>query len=107
MIKFINKKNNKKMSVNEEYTPDGYINEPSTTMKTNENPIKKYRKKKEHVTFKKDFLCVVEVDSWKQYNIDVSESNYWKKIKPIISENVISINTNTKETNMFYKCFIF
>ena len=34
------------MSVNEEYTPDGYINEPSTTMKTNENPINKYRKKK-------------------------------------------------------------
>jgi hypothetical protein len=66
------------------------------------------RNRKQHISFKEDFVCIIDVDSWKEFNIDISESKtYFKKIKPILNKNVISINTNIDESKMAFKCNVF
>ena len=66
------------------------------------------RNRKQHITFKEDFVCIIDVDSWKEFNIDISENKtYLKKIKPILNKNVISINTNIDESKMTLKCNVF
>ena len=32
------------------------------------------RNRKQHISFKEDFVCIIDVDSWKEFNIDISES---------------------------------
>ena len=74
---------------------------------TKKNPMNN-RNRKQHITFKEDFVCIIDVDSWKEFNIDISESKtYLKKIKPILNKNVISINTNIDESKMAFKCNVF
>ena len=66
--------------------------------------LTKKRKIKKHISFKENLVCTIDVDCWKEYNIDFSEL---KKIKPNLYKNVISINTNVNEKKIIYKCNIF
>ena len=37
------------------------------------------RIRRQHITFKEDFVCIIDVDSWKEFNIDISESKTYLK----------------------------
>ena len=60
-----------------------YSANSDTSAKTNDESFNKIIQKNErHVNFKTDFLCVIDVESWRKYNIDVTEkdANWYKVI---------------------------
>ena len=79
-IKSINKTYIKKLSI---------VSKTTTT--SNENNENLNQKEKRHIKFKKDFITIIDVESWKELNFDVSEIDPdWKKIE----NDKIEINNN-------------
>ena len=67
-----------------------------TTINTNENNEIINPKMKKHISFKENFLVVIDVESWKDFNFDVSEIDpEWKKVE---SSNK-SLNNIDKKIN--------
>ena len=67
-----------------------------TTSSTYEKDLEINQNKK-HISFKDNFLTIIEVESWKELNIDVSENDpKWEKVQ---SNETINNNNENKEKN--------
>ena len=91
-----------------------------TTMTTNENNETVTPKMKKHISFKENFLVVIDVESWKNFNFDVSEIDpEWKKVESSnkslknIDEKInnnnknCNHNNNNKDKKVSCECAIF
>ena len=117
LIKTINKKYVKKLSIISK-----------TTATSNENIENSNQKEKRHIKFKEDFLTIIDVESWKELNFDVSEIDpHWKKVENdnkevrsnlynfdnknikdcIINDNNIISNMKKKENKISCGCVMF
>ena len=116
-IKSINKTYIKKLSI---------VSKTTTT--SNENNEYLNQKEKRHIKFKKDFITIIDVESWKELNFDVSEIDPdWKKVENdkieinnnrnlfdnknikncFISENKVVSNMKKKENKISCECILF
>jgi hypothetical protein len=116
-IKSINKTYIKKLSI---------VSKTTTT--SNENNENLNQKEKRHIKFKKDFITIIDVESWKELNFDVSEIDPdWKKVENdkieinnnrnlfdnknikncFISENKVVSNMKKKENKISCECILF
>ena len=116
-IKIINKTYVKKLSI-----------VSKTTATSNENNENSNQKEKRHIKFKEDFLTIIDVESWKELNFDVSEIDPdWKKVENdkieinnnrnlfdnknikncFISENKVVSNMKKKENKISCECILF
>ncbi len=80
-----------------------------TSLKTIDSSIFDDNKKKS-VSFKKDFVSIIEVENWKKYNnIDV-EKFFYKSIENLKTKQLdikkIKKNQNNKEDKISCNCFI-
>ena len=111
LIKTINKKYVKKLSIISK-----------TTATSNENIENSNQKEKRHIKFKEDFLTIIDVESWKELNFDVSEIDpHWKKVENVkkedinnknnkdcnISDNKIILNMKKKDNKISCECVMF
>lgn len=83
-----------------------YSANSDTSAKTNDESFNKIIQKNErHVNFKTDFLCVIDVESWRKYNIDVTEkdANWYKVISEPEERNNEKI-LNKKITPVYEDC---
>ena len=117
LIKTINKKYVKKLSI-----------VSKTTATSNENIENSNQKEKRHIKFKEYFLTIIDVESWKELNFDVSEIDpHWKKVENdnkevrsnlykfdnknikdcIINDNNIISNKKKKENKISCGCVMF
>ena len=118
IIHIINKKYEKKIS-----------SVSKTTAITNENNENNNndninRKIKRHISFKDDFLTIIDVESWKELNFDVSEIDpEWEKVESNENKNENNIinnynkknnnnnrhfnNGKFKEKKAYCECFVF
>lgn len=93
-IKSINKTYIKKLSI---------VSKTTTT--SNENNENLNQKEKRHIKFKKDFITIIDVESWKELNFDVSEIDPdWKKVENDKIE--INNNRNLFDNKNIKNCFI-
>ena len=93
-IKSINKTYIKKLSI---------VSKTTTT--SNENNEYLNQKEKRHIKFKKDFITIIDVESWKELNFDVSEIDPdWKKVENDKIE--INNNRNLFDNKNIKNCFI-
>ena len=63
-----------------------------------EEELKKNKNKK-HVLFSKPFFTIIEVESFKQYNEDISETRFYY--------NLTELNLKKKENKNYCKCVLF
>ena len=63
-----------------------------------EEELKKNKSQK-HVLFSKPFLTIIEVESFKQYNEDISETRFYY--------NLTEFNSKKKEDKNYCKCVLF
>jgi hypothetical protein len=93
------------MSMNENYCKTSIVNKnykkqlstlSRTTSSTNEKDFEIINHNKKHITFKDNFLTIIEVESWKELNIDVTETDPdWEKVQSNeINKNNINDNIN-------------
>ncbi len=69
-------------------------NSDSTSTKNYDESI--YINEKRQVSFPFNFLCVIEVESWKEYNFDVTEQDpEWQKVEPE-KKNVSNVSNYDK-----------
>ena len=83
-----------------------YSANSDTSAKTNDESFNKIIQKNErHVNFKTDFLSVIDVESWRKYNIDVTEkdANWYKVISEPEERNIEKI-LNKKITPVYEDC---
>ncbi len=95
-------------------------NSESTSTKNYDESI--YINEKRQVSFPFNFLCVIEVESWKEYNFDVTEQDpEWQKVEPekknvsnvsnydnnIVNHNKKSINKKKDKDLNSCRCEIF
>jgi hypothetical protein len=99
LIQIVNKKYEKKIS-----------SISKTTAITNDN--NNNEKIKRHISFKDDFLTIIDVESWKDLNFDVSEIDpEWKKVESSNNNNLNviekkNINKN-KDKKISCDCVVF
>ena len=71
--------------------------ENSDTKTCDESFNKSIQKNERHVTFQTNFLIVIDVESWRQYNIDVTEKDpNWHKVESEPEEKNIEEILNRK-----------
>ena len=71
-----------------------------TTINTNENNEIINPKMKKHISFKENFLVVIDVESWKDFNFDVSEIDpEWEKVESIQNKNEKNNNNSINKRN--------
>ena len=71
-----------------------------TTITTNENNETVTPKMKKHISFKENFLVVIDVESWKNFNFDVSEIDpEWEKVESIQIKNEKNKNNSINKSN--------
>ena len=77
-----------------------YSANSDTTEKTCDESINKSMQKNErHVTFHKNFLNIIDVESWRKFNIDVTEKDpNWHKVESQPEEKNIENILNKKIT---------
>ena len=99
LIHIVNKKYEKKIS-----------SISKATAITNDN--NNNEKIKRHISFKDDFLTIIDVESWKDLNFDVSEIDpEWKKVESSNNNNLNviekkNINKN-KDKKISCDCVVF
>ena len=87
LIHIVNKKYEKKIS-----------SISKTTAITNDN--NNNEKIKRHISFKDDFLTIIDVESWKDLNFDVSEIDpEWEKVESIQNKNENNNNNSINKSN--------
>jgi hypothetical protein len=79
--------------------------ENSDTKTCDESFNKSIQKNERHVTFQTNFLIVIDVESWRKYNIDVTEkdANWYKVISEPEERNIEKI-LNKKITPVYEDC---
>ena len=71
--------------------------ENSDTKTCDESFNKSIQKNERHVTFQTNFLIVIDVESWRKYNIDVTEKDpNWHKVESEPEEKNIEEILNRK-----------
>lgn len=90
--------NNNKLTFPKEKSQRKYSDNSNGTSLTNDGSISNGNiREKRHVLFENNFIEIIEVESWKKFNIDVSEKDgKWIKVE---SEKKANLENN----NCIYK----
>ena len=99
------------MSMNENYCKNSLVNKnykkqlsslSRTTSSTKEKDFDTINRNKKHISFKDNFLTIIELESWKELNIDVTERDpKWGKVQS--NENINNNNNISNNNNIIKK----
>ena len=93
------KKNYVEKNINNEFNSS--LTESTSVISKSEKIEEELKKNKsqKHVLFSKPFLTIIEVESFKQYNEDISETRFYY--------NLTEFNSKKKEDKNYCKCVLF